>query len=183
MTSSEDDAIYEARALLGEYEQFLSGKAQGTMDAYLRTVRHLIGWVAQRPGNEGQFQPAQLTQVTVELYLVHLVLQRHLLSSSRGSDRHLCWLLQDLQHASPATLFAPALIATGHRLPGPEACGQLAPRRPRAHDPQDALHDQTMLDGGTPSGCLWWQEWPQLFPVLRRQCLQTCQVDGLRNVL
>ena len=72
MTTSEDDAIYEARALLGEYEQFLSGKAQGTMDAYLRTVRHLIAWVAQRPGNEGQFQPAQLTQVTVELYLVHL---------------------------------------------------------------------------------------------------------------
>src|SRR2546421_4058472 len=72
MTSSEDDAIYEARALLGEYEQFLSGKAQGTMDAYLRTVRHLIGWVAQRPGNEGQFQPAQLTQMTVEKYLTHL---------------------------------------------------------------------------------------------------------------
>ena len=72
MTSSEDDAIYEARALLGEYEQFLSGKAQGTMDAYLRTVRHLIGWVAQRIGNEGQFQPAQLTQMTVELYLAHL---------------------------------------------------------------------------------------------------------------
>src|SRR5438132_11973262 len=72
MTSSEDDAIYEARALLGEYEQFLSGKAQGTMDAYLRTVRHLIAWVAQRPGNEGQFQPAQLTQVTVEGYLAHL---------------------------------------------------------------------------------------------------------------
>src|SRR5437016_7030679 len=72
MTSSEDDAIYEARALLGEYEQFLSGKAQGTMDAYLRTVRHLIGWVAQRPCNEGQFQPAQLTQMTVELYLSHL---------------------------------------------------------------------------------------------------------------
>src|SRR6266566_9268072 len=42
------------------------------MDAYLRTVRHLIGWVAQRPGNEGQFQPAQLTQMTVELYLAHL---------------------------------------------------------------------------------------------------------------
>src|SRR6266487_4953059 len=72
MTSSEDDSIYEARALLGEYEQFLSGKAQGTTDAYLRTVRHLIGWVAQRPGNEGQFQPSQLTQTTVELYLAHL---------------------------------------------------------------------------------------------------------------
>src|SRR6266478_4636137 len=67
-----------------------------------------------------------------------LVLQRHLISSSRGSDGHLCWL-QDLQDASPATLFAPALIATGHRLPGSEAFGKLSPRRTRPHDPQDAL--------------------------------------------
>src|SRR3989475_2267987 len=72
MPSPEHNAIEEVRSLVGEYEQFLSGKAQGTMDAYLRTVRHLIGWVAQRPGNEGQFQPAQLTQMTVELYLSHL---------------------------------------------------------------------------------------------------------------
>ena len=72
MTSSGKDAIEEVRALLEEYEQFLSGKAEGTTDAYLRTVRHLIGWVAQRPGNEGQFQPSQLTQTAVELYLAHL---------------------------------------------------------------------------------------------------------------
>ena len=43
MTSSEGDAIEGARALLGEYEQFLSGKAQGTMEAYLRTARRLVG--------------------------------------------------------------------------------------------------------------------------------------------
>ena len=72
MPSPEHNAIEEVRSLVGEYEQFLSGKAEGTMDAYLRTVRHLIGWVAQRPGNEGQFQPSQLTQTTVELYLAHL---------------------------------------------------------------------------------------------------------------
>src|SRR5205085_12559963 len=72
MPSPEKNAIEEVRSLVGGYEQFLSGKAEGTMDAYLRTVRHLIGWVAQRPGNEGQFQPAQLTQMTVELYLSHL---------------------------------------------------------------------------------------------------------------
>src|SRR5437588_2502105 len=72
MTSSGKDAIEEVRALLEEYEQFLSGKAQGTTDAYLRTVRHLIAWLAQRPGNEGQFQPSQLTQTAVELYLAHL---------------------------------------------------------------------------------------------------------------
>src|SRR5437588_5049932 len=62
----------EIRALLGEYEQFLSGKAEGTLDAYLRTVRHLIRWVTQLPENFGQFQPQQLTQTTVEQYLTHL---------------------------------------------------------------------------------------------------------------
>ncbi len=55
--------VDEVRALLGEYEQFLSGKAEGTVDAYLRTVRHLIGWVAQLPESLGQFQPQQLTQM------------------------------------------------------------------------------------------------------------------------
>lgn len=72
MTSPQEGAIDEVRALLSEYEQFLSGKAQGTMDAYLRTARHLIGWVAQCPGNAGQFQPQQLTKTTVEIYLTHL---------------------------------------------------------------------------------------------------------------
>src|SRR5881227_2904058 len=72
MPSPEKNAIEEVRSLVGEYEQFLSGKAEGTTDAYLRTVRHLIGWVGQLPGNNGQFQPPQLTQTTVELYLAHL---------------------------------------------------------------------------------------------------------------
>jgi site-specific recombinase XerC len=72
MTSQEDDATNEIRALLDEYEQFLSEKAQGTRDAYLRTIRHLISWIAQLPGNEGQFQPSQLTQTTVGQYLAHL---------------------------------------------------------------------------------------------------------------
>src|SRR6266550_2431067 len=72
MTSSEDDSIYEARALLGEYEQFLAGKADGTIEAYLRTARHLVGWVARQPGNAGQFHPQQLTQSAVEGYLAHL---------------------------------------------------------------------------------------------------------------
>jgi site-specific recombinase XerC len=72
MISPEDDAIEEARALLDEYEQFLSGKAQGTTDAYLRTVRQLIGWVVRLSANNGQFQPPQLTKTAVELYLTHL---------------------------------------------------------------------------------------------------------------
>ncbi len=72
MTSPKDDAIEEIRALLDEYKQFLSGKARGTIEAYLRTVRQLITWVAQLPGNAGQFQPQQLTKTAVDLYLRHL---------------------------------------------------------------------------------------------------------------
>ncbi|MFL5586408.1 MAG: tyrosine-type recombinase/integrase [Ktedonobacteraceae bacterium] len=72
MASPEENTAQKVRALLGEYEQFLAGKAQGTREAYLRTARQLIGWVAQLPGNGGQFQPSQLTQTAVEMYLVYL---------------------------------------------------------------------------------------------------------------
>src|SRR5436305_10472764 len=67
-----DTTIEEVQTLLGEYTQFLAGKAEGTVDAYLRTVRQLIGWVAQLPGNAGQFQPRQLTRSAVERYMAHL---------------------------------------------------------------------------------------------------------------
>src|SRR5947209_15003636 len=72
MTSPEENANDQTRTLLGEYEQFLAGKARGTIEAYLRTARHLVGWVARLPGNAGQFQPPQLTQSAVEGYLAHL---------------------------------------------------------------------------------------------------------------
>jgi len=58
--------------LLEEYEHFLAGKAEGTIDAYLRTVRHIMAWVARRPGNDGHFQPQQLTKTAVEMYLAYL---------------------------------------------------------------------------------------------------------------
>ena len=72
MLSPVVDTIDQVRTLLDEYEQFLSDKAEGTMDAYLRTVRQLIVWMAKLPGMEGQFQPQQLTRTTVEQYLTHV---------------------------------------------------------------------------------------------------------------
>jgi site-specific recombinase XerD len=66
----EDQGVNEL--LLDEYESFLSGKAEGTIDAYLRTVRHLMAWVAKRPGNGDYFQPQQLTKTAVEIYLARL---------------------------------------------------------------------------------------------------------------
>src|SRR6266568_983115 len=72
MASPEENTGQKVRALLNEYEQFLAGKAQGTREAYLRTVRQLIGWLAQLPGHGGHFEPSQLTQPAVEQYLAHL---------------------------------------------------------------------------------------------------------------
>src|SRR5256885_11286860 len=72
MSYLEEDVIEKVRGLLSDYEQFLAGKAQGTREAYLRTVRQLIGWLAQLPGHGGQFQPSQLTQTAVEKYLAYL---------------------------------------------------------------------------------------------------------------
>ena len=72
MTTPEEHISDETRALIDEYEQFLSGKARGTINAYLRTLRHLIRWVAWLSGNEDRFEPQQLTQWAVEQYLAHL---------------------------------------------------------------------------------------------------------------
>lgn len=58
--------------LLQEYEQFLSGKAKGTIEAYLHTVRHVMAWIADRPGHGYHFLPQQLTKTAVEMYLAQL---------------------------------------------------------------------------------------------------------------
>jgi site-specific recombinase XerD len=72
MTSPVIYIVDQVRALLDEYEQYLAGKAAGTREAYVRTVRHLLNWLAQLPGSEGLFEPQQLTQPVVEQYLGHL---------------------------------------------------------------------------------------------------------------
>jgi len=68
--SDEDQGVDEL--LLQEYEHFISNKAEGTIDAYVRTTRQVMEWVAQRPGNGGHFHPQQLTKTAVEMYLASL---------------------------------------------------------------------------------------------------------------
>jgi hypothetical protein len=51
MTITGGLVIDELDVLVDEYEQYLSLKAEGTTEAYLRTVRHLMGWIAQLPGS------------------------------------------------------------------------------------------------------------------------------------
>ena len=40
--------------LLREYAFFLANKAEGTIEAYVRTVRQIMIWIAGRPGNGGR---------------------------------------------------------------------------------------------------------------------------------
>jgi len=107
MITLEHDAIDEVHALLGEYEQYLSGKAEGTTAVYLRTVRHLIGWLAQYPGNGGQFQPQQLSKTAVEMYLAHLEQQglslryRAQVKSTISNFAHFLIEEKELLHRNP----------------------------------------------------------------------------------
>src|SRR5256714_13264319 len=68
--SDEDKGADEL--LLQEYKHFISSKAEGTIDAYVRTTRHVMEWIARRPGNDGRFHPRQLTKTAVEVYLASL---------------------------------------------------------------------------------------------------------------
>jgi len=69
-SSSDGPGINEP--LLREYAVFLANKAEGTIEAYLRTARQVMIWAASRPGNGGVFQPQHLTKTVVEMYLACL---------------------------------------------------------------------------------------------------------------
>ncbi len=107
-----------------------------------------------------------------------LVLQRHLNRLSRRGDGNI-GSLQDLQHASPPPVFAPASVATLYRMPGSKAFRQRTPERSCSYDPQDRLHDQSMIAGWTACERLRRQEWTQALPTLRRQFLSPQQAERL----
>lgn len=69
-SSTEGQGINEP--LLREYAFFLAYKAEGTIEAYLRTARQVMIWAASRPGTGGVFQPQHLTKTAVEMYLASL---------------------------------------------------------------------------------------------------------------
>lgn len=58
--------------LLEEYQSYLSTKSEKTVDAYMRVLRQLTGWIAEHPGAGGHFRPEHLTRAAVEIYLERL---------------------------------------------------------------------------------------------------------------
>jgi site-specific recombinase XerD len=58
--------------LVQAYLASLSGKAEGTIDAYHRVLRNLVIWLADRPTQDGTFHPDQMTRTALDTYLTHL---------------------------------------------------------------------------------------------------------------
>lgn len=52
--------------LLAEYQTVLARKNPATVDAYMRALRQLTGWLAERPGAGGRFFPEQFTRTAME---------------------------------------------------------------------------------------------------------------------
>jgi len=56
-------------SLLEQYQLTLTGKADGTVEGYMRALRKLTAWIAERPGSGGQFHPDQFTKTAMQTYL------------------------------------------------------------------------------------------------------------------
>lgn len=85
--------------LLEAFARSLAGKAAGTVDAYLRVVRHLTTWLAERPGSGGVFHPRQLTRTAIETYLAELdaagYSSSHLTRVKAAASSFAQWLMED----------------------------------------------------------------------------------------
>jgi site-specific recombinase XerD len=77
----------------------LEQKDAATVDAYLRILRQFTQWIAERPGHGRHFEPTQLTQTSVELYLSSLKEQGYSVSHRtrvKSVINHFCqWLIED----------------------------------------------------------------------------------------
>lgn len=116
-------APVDRHPLVESYLASLSGKADGTIDAYGRALRDLLIWLADRPTHTDTFHPDQLTRTALDTYLIHLATRGQSLSH-RARIKSVVngfaeWLIEEhgtLQRnpardrpATPAALSTPAI--------------------------------------------------------------------------
>ena len=116
--------------LLKEFILSLSGKAETTVDAYQRELRHFLNWISQRAGNNGPFDAQQqLTKTALQSYLTHLQSEGHSVShcarvkSAVGGFAR--WLIEEKQllrrnpargvELAPQPLLAPRELSPDQR--------------------------------------------------------------------
>ncbi|MCY7773469.1 tyrosine-type recombinase/integrase [Bacillus haynesii] len=88
-----------SKSLIDEYAEAISGKADKTVEDYIRAVRQLTEWIARRPGSAGVFRPEQFTKTAMEMYLREMedqgysVRYRNKVKSAASSFAN--WLIED----------------------------------------------------------------------------------------
>ena len=76
-------------------------------------------------------------------------------------------ILQFLENALPDAFLRPAAKATEDRIPLAKACGQVAPRRAGAVDPQHGVDKEAIVPGGYASvGGFSWEQMGDLSKLL-----------------
>ncbi len=89
---------FPGRALdewLADYRVALSGKDESTIDAYLRVMRRFALWLAERPGNAGQFYPQSITRTAVDMYLSTLGSASHKNLARSALSGFCTWLIEE----------------------------------------------------------------------------------------
>lgn len=76
-------------------EEVLTAKDQNTIEAYCRVLRFFLTWLAQKPGNYGQFHPQSLTSVAVQSYINTLNSYSHKKQARAAISGFCRWLIED----------------------------------------------------------------------------------------
>ena len=86
--------------------------------------------------------------------------------------RRIGLLLDGRKEAVPEAGLAPAVQPTGHGGPRTIPCGQIAPRRPGAEDPQEAIEEAAMVHRRTSSRrFLGWKQGVKPLPLRIGECM------------
>ena len=92
----------------------------------------------------------------------------------------ICTFLHPSEQPCPETLMVPPVKPGTHGFPVAVAFGEITPRATSAFDPQDAVQDGAVIEGGSScSRALWWEEWSQLAPLLIRQFIASYHTSFL----
>jgi len=117
-----------ADELLTAYQATLRSKAPGTVDGYMRALRQLTAWIAERPGSAGAFRPEFFTRTALETYMTCLEAEgyspSHRTLVKAAASGFARWLIdQDLLarnptvglHIPPQPLLAPRMLSPDQR--------------------------------------------------------------------
>jgi site-specific recombinase XerD len=110
---------------LADYRIALAGRDPLTIDAYLRVIRQFGGWLSERPGREGTFDPERITRTAIDLYLSTLKSTSHKQLARSALSGFCTWLMEEHGlltknptrgiHIPPQAMLAPRVLSEDQR--------------------------------------------------------------------